>query len=138
MTIWLHTLAIAAVLLAFAAPAAASDGKRITTEQEFRELVVDRDLRGYDTSLRYTGGGKVAGVSRGKRIKGTWDWVGSALCRTVTLGSTNLGYDCQAIFVIGDLVIVVRDEGRGRAFALRFRRKGGHPGESEEFACRGC
>ena len=74
-------------------------------------------------------------MSRGKRIEGTWSWVGTALCRTATLGSRNLGYDCLAIFVIGDLVILVRDEGRGRAFALRFRGEGGQTDDSEEFAC---
>ena len=137
MTFWLHTLAVAVVLLAFTAPAAA-DGKRLTTEKEFRELVVDRELAGEQTLLWYTGDGKVVGMSRGKRIEGTWSWVGTDLCRTATLGSRNLGYDCLAIFVIGDLVIVVRDGGRGRAFALRFRGQGGQTGDSEEFACRSC
>ena len=137
MTIWLHILAVAAVLLVFAAPAAA-DAKWITTEQEFRELVVDRELTGDETSLRYTGDGKMAGMSRGKPIKGEWGWVGAALCRMAALGSRNLVYDCQATFIVGDLVIIVRDEGRGRVFALRLPRRGGETGDSEEFACRAC
>ena len=137
MTFSLLTLAAAVVLLAFTAPAAA-DGKRITTEKEFRELVVDRELAGEQTLLWYTGDGKMVGESRGKRIEGTWSWVGTDLCRTATLASRNLGYDCLAIFVIGDLVIVVRDEGHGRAFALRFRSEGLRTGDSEEFACLRC
>ena len=137
MTFSLHTLAVAVVLLAFTAPASA-DGKRLTTEQEFRELVVDRELAGEQTLLWYTGDGKVVGMSRGKRIEGTWSWVGTDLCRTATLGSRNLGHDCLAIFVIGDLVILVRDEGRGRAFALRLRSEGGQTDDSEEFARCSC
>ena len=127
------------LLLAFAAPAAA-EGKRLTTEKEFRELVVDRELTGNRTILRYTGDGRMVGVSRGQRIEGRWGWVGATLCRTATLGSRDLGYDCTAIFVIGDLVVIVRDEGRGRAFALRFRTKGSLPSGPGEFLarCSGC
>ncbi len=137
MTFSLHTLAAAVVLLAFAAPAAA-DGKRLATEQKFRELVADRELAGEQTLLRYISDGKMVGESRGKRAEGTWSWVGTSLCRTATLGSRNLGHDCLAIFVIGDLVIVVRDAGYGRAFALRFRSEGLRTGDSEEFACLRC
>ena len=132
------------VCTALAGPAAA-DGKRLTTEKEFRELVVDRQLtgdqqlKGNRTNLVYTGDGRMTGASRGKRIEGTWRWVGTDLCRTATWGSRDLGYECQAIFVIGDLVILVRDQGRGSAFALRFAREGGQPVDSEElFAGRGC
>ena len=124
-----------ALLLAFTLPAAA-EGKRLTTETEFRELVVDRELTGNRVTLRYTGDGRLVGVSRGQRVEGRWRWVDTGLCRTATLGSVDLGYDCLAIFVIGDLVVIVRDEGRGRAFALRFRIEGGQPSlpfEAEEF-----
>ncbi len=44
------------LLLVFTAPAAA-EGKRLTTEKEFRELVVERELTGNQTILRYTGDG---------------------------------------------------------------------------------
>lgn len=118
MTITRRIAATAAVLLALAAPAAA-DGKRITTEEEFRKRVVDRDFTGEARALRYTADGRMTGVSRGRRVEGTWSWVGDTLCRTATWGSRNLGYDCQAILVIGELVIIVRDRGRGRTFALR-------------------
>ena len=108
----------AIAILAFAAPAAA-DGKRIKTEEEFRERILDREFTGEERRLRYTGDGKMAGVSRGRPVEGTWHWVGDTLCRTATWGSKSLGYDCQAILVIGELLVIVRDRGRGRAFALR-------------------
>ena len=130
---FVRTLVIVAVMLAIAGPAAAH-GKRLTTEKEFRELVVDRELTGERITLRYAGDGRMSGVSRGERVEGTWDWGDAVLCRTATLGSRSLGYDCLAIFVIGDLVIIVRDEGRGRAFALRFRNEDIQPDDSEEFA----
>lgn len=122
-------LANVAILLA-PAVLAAPDGKRVATEQEFRELVVDRQLTGGQTILWYIGDGRMAGVSRDQRIEGTWEWVGATLCRTATVGPKDLSYDCQAVFIVGDLVVIVRDEGSGRAFALRI---GG--GDSEEFAC---
>ena len=106
------------VLLAFVAPAAA-DGKRIETEEEFREHIVDREYAGEERRLQYTGDGKLIGVSRGRPVKGTWRWAGDTLCRTATWGSKDLEYDCQAILVIGELLVIVRDRGRGRAFALR-------------------
>ena len=128
-----------ALLLAFAASAAA-EGKRLTTEEDFRELVVDRELTGNRTTLRYTGDGRMVGVVRGQRLEGRWGWASAALCRTATLGSRDLGHDCAAIFVIGDLVVIVRDEGRGSAFALRFRIKGSQPSGPGEFLarCSGC
>ena len=131
---WIATVGF--LCTALAAPAAA-DGKRLTTEKEFRELVVDRQLTGdHRTTLLYTGDGRMAGASRGERIEGTWRWVGPTLCRTVTWGSRIQGYECLAIFVIGDLLILVRNEGRGRAFALRFRSEGSQPGDSEELLAR--
>jgi len=47
-----------------------------------------------------------------------------------TVGSRNLGYECQAIIVINNLVIAVRDKLRGMAFALRFRSEDSQPGDS--------
>ena len=126
------------LLLAFAAPAA-DEGKRITTEKEFRERVVDRELTGNRTILRYTGDGRMVGVVRGQQIEGRWGWADATLCRTATVGSRDLDHDCTAIFVIGDLVVIVRDEGRGRAFALRFRIEGIQPRVPGEFlACVLC
>ena len=127
-----------AIFLVFTAPAAA-EGKRLTTEKEFRELVVERELTGNRTVLRYTGDGRLVGVVRGQPLEGRWGWAGAVLCRTATLGSTDLGHECLAIFVIGDLVVIVRDEGRGRAFALRIRIKGSQPtGPGEYLACIFC
>lgn len=113
---------------------AAADGKRLTTETEFRELVVDRELIADRTTVLYTGDGQIAGSSRDEKIKGMWRWAGNALCRTVTLGTKSLGLDCQAVFVIGDLVVLVRDGGLGLAFALRIRRGGSPPGEPGQIA----
>ena len=126
--------------LALAAPAVA-DGKRIATEDEFQAHVVDRTLTRDRTVLRYAGNGSLSGVVRGARLDGTWVWAGATLCRRATLGSRSLGYDCMAVFVIRDLVILVRNAGRGRAFALRFRGAAGRPGDAgdtEEFILACC
>lgn len=112
------TIAAIAGLLA-ATPAIAADGKRIATEKEFRELVVDRQLEGDRVSIRNTGDGKFTGMARGKQLDGIWNWVGDTYCRTGTWGAKNLGYDCQAVFVDGTRVTFVRNEGRGRETKLQ-------------------
>ena len=132
--VW-HIVAFA-VLLTLSAPAAAIEsGRRLTTEKEFRELVVDRQLTAARTILSYTGDGLIQGKSRGEQIEGIWRWAGALLCRTATVGTRNLGLDCQEVFVIGDLVVIVRNEGLGTAFALRIRREGSQPGEPGHIAC---
>ena len=124
------------VCIALATPAAAAEGKRLTSENEFRGLVVDRQLKSERSNLLYAGDGRMMGTSRDKRVEGTWSWVGADLCRTATWGARNLGYECLAVFVIGDLVILARDQGRGRAFALRFSGVGSQPVDSQELlAC---
>lgn len=132
--VW-HT-AIFAVLLTLSAPAVAIEtGRRLTTEKEFRGLVVDRKLTADRTILSYTGDGRMEGTSGGEQIEGMWRWAGSTLCRTVTVGTRNLGLDCQAVFVVGDLVVIVRNEGLGTAFALRIRGEGSSPGKPGHIAC---
>ena len=105
------------VLSLLAAPAAA-DFKRITTKSEFLALVVAREFTARETVVQYTDDGKMVGVARGMRIEGTWDWTNGALCRTATLGATDLGYDCLVVHVDGDNMILVRNNGLGQAFLL--------------------
>ena len=107
----------ALVLAVLAAPAAA-DFKRITTKSEFLALVVAREFTARETVVQYTDDGKMVGVARGMRIEGTWDWTNDALCRTATLGATDLGYDCLVVHVDGDNMILVRNNGLGQAFLL--------------------
>ncbi len=134
--IWPWILVMGCVCTALAGTARA-EGKRLTTEQEFRDLVVGRQLTGdHGTTVLYTGDGRMAGASQGKRIEGTWSWDGTTLCRTATWGAENLGTGCVALFVIGDLVILARDEGRGRAFVLQFPSTG-HPRDvKDEWSAR--
>ncbi len=130
---------IAFTIIAIASPAVA-DGKRLTTEKEFRDMVVDRQLTRDSTVLSYTGDGRISGIVRDERLEGMWNWAGATMCRTAKLGTRDLGRDCLAIFVVSDLVIVVRDEGRGTAFALRFRSEGIRLDNNDEFffASREC
>ena len=119
-----------AIVLSLLAAPAAADFKRITTKSEFLELVVAREFTARETILQYTDDGKMVGVARGMRIEGTWDWTNDALCRTATLGSTDLGYDCLTIHVDGDNMILVRNNGLGQAFLLR-RAPAGHSSSGE-------
>ena len=128
-------MALGFICTPLAAPAAA-DGKRLMTEKEFRELIVDRQLTRDRTVLSYTGDNRIAGSVRDERIEGMWSWADTHLCRMAIVGSRNLSYDCQAIFVIYDLVVLVRDKGQGEAFALRFHSEDSQPGDTTEMlAC---
>ena len=110
---------IAAACFLALTSAVAAEGKRIATEAEFRSLVADRALTSDDANFRNLGNGSIVGEFRGRALTGTWNWVGDTYCRTATWGSRNLGYNCQAVFVDGDRVTFVRDEGRGRENSYR-------------------
>ena len=114
-------IATCGIVLATAATAA--EGKRIATEKEFRELVVDRPLLADQARILNSGDGSLTGAFRGKSLNGTWNWVGDTYCRTATWGTRNLGYNCQAVFIDGDAVIFVRDEGRGRESRYRIGKR---------------
>ena len=107
-----------AIVLSLLAAPAAADFTRITTKSAFLELVVAHEFTARETVLQYTDDGKMVGVARGMRIEGTWDWANGALCRTATLGATDLGHDCLVVHVDGDNLILVRNNGLGQAFLL--------------------
>lgn len=94
--------------------ALSADEKRITTEKEFRTLVVDRLHTSKGGAVTVTSDNKLTGTISGKEVTGLWNWTGDTYCRTVNVGDRNFGFDCQVVLISGDRVIYVRNNGTGK------------------------
>lgn len=105
-----------AICLALFLPVEAfsADEKRITTEKEFRELVVGRLHSSKNGTAMVTSDNKLTGTFRGKSLTGLWNWTDNTYCRTVQLDGQNRGFDCQVVLISGDRIIYVRNNGKGR------------------------
>ena len=98
-----------------------ADNGRITTEQEYRDLVVGKKLgfsHGYFVSHE---DGVLTGEVAEKQFSGTWTWNDQYLCRTGTLGEKKLRRRCYVIVVSGDEVTYIRDKGKGKEITYRMR-----------------
>lgn len=104
------------ICLALFLPVAAlsADEKRITTEKEFRDQVVDRLHSSKSGTVTVTSDNKLTGTLGGKKVTGLWNWTGDTYCRTVQVGDRNFGFDCQVVLISGDRVIYVRNNGTGK------------------------
>ncbi len=103
-------------LVSESSSAGASNENRITTEQELRKQVVGRRLTNNDGYVIIQENGTVTGAfgKGGKhKLSGTWTWEGQHYCRTVKLGSTDYGHDCQVIEVSGDTFASTTKKGKG-------------------------
>ena len=97
---------------------------RVTTEQEFRELVVGREFRNDQGFGMCHADETITGEIGGKKLTGYWFWEGEHLCRTDRLGDEFLGSDCQVVFVSADKLTVVRNEGTGDKVTYRLLPRG--------------
>ena len=96
--------------------AAAPNEMRITTEQELREKVVGRRISNKDGYVIIHEDGTVTGAF-GKggehKLTGTWAWEGQHYCRTLKVGATDYGLDCQVLEVSGDTLASTTEKGKG-------------------------
>ena len=96
--------------------ATAQGEPRITTEQELREKVSGRRITNKDGYVIIHKDGTVTG-SFGKggkhKLAGTWTWEGQYYCRTLKVGATDYGHDCQVIEVSGDTFASTTEKGKG-------------------------
>lgn len=99
--------------LSYAANAA--DGfTTITTEAEFRDLVVGRKMYLDDNYFTIKKNGALTGKFVGKTLKGAWAWRDGYWCRTISTHSKNT--DCQLWEVNGDEFRATRERGKGKSF----------------------
>ena len=92
---------------------------RITTEEQYRELVVGKTLvHKYGHALSHPDG-TLTGMFRLKgnrkaELIGNWMWDGEYYCRSGMLGEDELPRDCQVVIVKGKNVTFIRGEGKGQ------------------------
>ena len=97
-----------------AASAANSGKKKIETEQEFRDVIVEKRLSNKHGYSVVHEDGTLSGEFGGKEVTGTWSWDGKYFCRTAKVGSKNFPLNCQTITVSGDKVTFGRNKGLGK------------------------
>ncbi len=107
-------------LLALAAsfsfqPVSFADEKtRIATEQEFREIGVEKKLvYKFGEYVIVHDDGTLSGYFSGKPLSGNWSWEDGYYCRTVSLGGKDLGHDCQIVELSGNRLNFIRKKGKG-------------------------
>jgi hypothetical protein len=112
-----HLTALAATIATasfFAASEAnAQDFRQITTEREFRAIVVDRKVYSDAGWTMVQSNGKASGRIFGKKFSANWVWDNKMYCRNAVLGAQKLGTDCQVVKVSGNQVQFIREYGKG-------------------------
>ena len=94
----------------------------ITTEEQFRETIVDKRFTGLKSTASYfisRADGRLVGEHKGKTVSGTWTWEGAFYCRTLKLGEKALGSDCQKVAFDGEVASFTRKKGEGKTSKLR-------------------
>ncbi len=97
--------------------AQAQGWQRITTEQQYRERIVGRQILTTEGN-RFTShaDGRLTGEWGGQRMVGGWQWHQGFYCRNVRVGShPETGTDCQLVEIRGNDVRKTRNQGRGEA-----------------------
>ena len=95
------------------ASAADPDG-RITTEQEYREVVVGKKTSNKHGWAVAHEDGSMSGDFGGRKLTGPWTWEGEYLCRSGKLGKKELPRDCLVVIVSGDKLTVIGKKGKGK------------------------
>lgn len=114
-----RSIAVCVALLTSGSVAAASDLKRISTEDDFRKLVVGKKIKCGDKD-HYTirRNGRLTGRFGGETLKGVWEWRDGYFCRTLT--TVRPGTDCQKFEVSAKELRGTRNRGKGRSFTCQF------------------
>ena len=87
--------------------------RQITSEREFRAIVVDRKIHSEAGWTVVQSNGKASGRIFGKKFSASWVWDNKMYCRNAVLGAQKLGTDCQVVKVSGNQVQFIREYGKG-------------------------
>jgi len=107
--------------LALPTLASAEDFQRIKSKSDYLNTVADRTLVADWGWVKASSDGRLTGEVNGEAAQGAWEWRRGFWCRTISYGSTTLPSNCQAIFVSGDTLVSIRDRGKGKQTAMKFR-----------------
>lgn len=85
---------------------AAADPMAITTEEAFREAVVDRPLMLGKNELTINSAGQLTGTIGGEPITASkWMWDRDKFCRAIKTKARDFPSECQTVSVDGDKVM---------------------------------
>lgn len=116
----LKAIAIAA-LAAAPLPVFADGFAPVKEKAEFVRLIQDKKLTRFGISLRVSETGAINGSAFGSDVTGSWSWKDGLFCRDLAYGSTDLGWNCQAVQRNGDTLRFTSDAGKGDSADLRLR-----------------
>ena len=116
-------VAAAVSLSSLAFSSVGAEERRITTEEEYRKLVVGKRIVADWGWVRVHGDARITGLVNDKKLTGVWIWVDRFYCRTVQIGARNLGRDCQIVMIAGDKISFIRDQGNGRKVTYQLEIK---------------
>ena len=103
-----------------AAPALA-DFEKVTTRSEFVDLMTGKTLTRPLVKIAVLPNGRIAGTGAAWEVTGEWRWEGEYLCRSLSWGGDDLGYNCQQVEADGDSVRITSDRGAGRSAEFQLR-----------------
>ncbi len=98
---------------------ARADFMPVLRRDAFVTIIEGRDLTRFGLRLTVSSDGEIGGRAFGQSVRGSWTWRDRYFCRTLVFGRQDLGDDCQAVSVQGNVLRFVADEGRGDRADLR-------------------
>lgn len=109
----LRFTAVLSTIMLLSGPAVAGY-KWVKSENDFRQLVVDRKLvSDVGWSVAHTNG-KLSGKFTHGKLSGSWLWHGRYFCRNGVIAGKALGTDCQKVEIDGSTLRMTRDKGKGK------------------------
>ncbi len=113
--------ALAAFVVAVSAPFGAFAFEKVTTRNQFVEIVSGKDLKLTGITVNVTPGGQIKGRAYGFGVKGEWKWQNGYFCRSLFWGKKDLGPNCQEVKVHGNKIRFTSDKGTGQYADLTLR-----------------
>ena len=113
--------AISALFVMLTAPLAVQAFDKVTSKDQFVQLVEGKDLKLTGITVNVTPSGQIKGRAYGFGVSGQWQWRDGYFCRSLYWGKTDLGPNCQQVEVQGNTIRFTSDRGTGQFADLRMR-----------------
>ena len=112
--------ALTSLALLLAGPALA-ELQKVTSRDAFVSLVSGKTLTRPLVRLQVLPDGRIAGTGAAWEVTGKWRWENGYLCRSLTWGGDDLGYNCQEVRSDGATLRITSDRGAGQSAEFRLR-----------------
>lgn len=117
----IRSITIAILLGTLLAGTASAEVRRIVERAEFVRLIDNQTLMRLGIKLQVGADGAIRGKAFGKPVTGQWQWQDGFFCRDLFWGERDLGPNCQAVSLRGDVVRFTSDRGQGQFADLTIR-----------------